>query len=75
MCACSLVSNSLQPHELYVAHHAPLSMEFSGQEYWSGLPSPSPGDLPNPGIKPVSLCLLYWQVDPSPLAPPGKQLY
>ena len=31
-----------------------LSMEFSRQEYWSGLPFPSPGDLPNPGIKPVS---------------------
>ena len=34
-----------------VAHHAPLSMEFSRQEYWSGLPLPSPGDLPNPGIE------------------------
>ena len=33
---------------------APLSMGFSRQEYWSGLPCPSPGDLPNPGIKPVS---------------------
>ena len=35
-----------------VAHQAPLSMGFSRQEYWSGLPFPSPGDLPNPGIKP-----------------------
>ena len=35
-----------------VAHQAPLSMGFSTQEYWSGLPFPSPGDLPNPGIKP-----------------------
>ena len=34
---------------------APLSMEFARQEYWSGLPIPSPGDLPDPGIKPVSL--------------------
>ena len=34
---------------------ASLSMEFSGQEYWSGLPCPPPGDLPNPGIEPVSL--------------------
>ena len=33
---------------------APLSMEFSRQEYWSGLPFPSPGDLPDPGIKPRS---------------------
>ena len=32
-----------------------MSMEFSRQEYWSGLPSPTPGDLPNPGIKPASL--------------------
>ena len=35
-----------------VAHQAPLFMEFSRQEYWSGLPFPSPGDLPNPEIKP-----------------------
>ena len=38
-----------------VAHQAPLSMGFSRQEYWSGLPCPPPGDLPNPGIKPMSL--------------------
>ena len=38
-----------------VARHAPLSMRFSRQEYWSGLPSPPPGDLPDPGIKPTSL--------------------
>ena len=38
-----------------VAHQAPLSMGFSRQEYWSGLPFPSPGDLPDPGIKPTSL--------------------
>ena len=37
-----------------VAHQAPLSMGFSRQEYWSGLPFPSPGDLPHPGIKPRS---------------------
>ena len=36
---------------LAVAHQAPLSMGFPRQEYWSGLPFPSPGDLPNPGIK------------------------
>ena len=34
------------------AHQAPLSIRFSRQEYWSGLPFPSPGDLPDPGIKP-----------------------
>ena len=37
-----------------VAQQAPLSMGFSSQEYWSGLLCPLPGDLPNPGIKPVS---------------------
>ena len=39
------------------ARQAPLSMGFSRQEYWSGLPFPSPGDLPNPGIEPGSLAL------------------
>ena len=38
-----------------IAHQAPLSMGFSRKEYWSGLLCPPPGDLPNPGIKPVSL--------------------
>ena len=40
-----------------VACQAPLSMGFFRQEYWSGLPFPSPGDLPNPGIKPRSPAL------------------
>ena len=43
-----------------VAHQAPPSMEFSRQEYWSGLPCPPPGDLPDPGIKPCPLHLLHW---------------
>ena len=38
-----------------VAHQTPLSMAFPRQEYWSGLPWPAPGDLPNPGIEPSSL--------------------
>ena len=38
-----------------VAHQAPLSMGFPRQEYWSGLPFPSPGDLLNPGIEPTSV--------------------
>ena len=38
-----------------VAHQAPLSMEFSRQEDWSGWPCPPPGDLPDPGIEPVAL--------------------
>ena len=54
---CSVVSNSLQPRGLYVTHQASLSTEFSRQESWSGLPFPSPGDLPNPGIEPRSPAL------------------
>ena len=52
-----------------VAHQAHLSMGFSRQEYWSGLPFPSPGDLPNPGIKPRSPAL---QADTLTSEPPGK---
>ena len=50
-----------------VACQAPLSMEFSKQEYWSGLPFPSPGYLPNPGIKPASLVSPALQADSLPL--------
>ena len=50
----SVVSDSLQPHWT-VAHQIPLSVGFSRQEDWSGLPFPSPGDLPNPGFEPESL--------------------
>ena len=52
-----------------IAHQAPLSMGFSRQEYWSGLPCPPPGDLPNPGIKPRSPAL---QADSLPSESPGK---
>ena len=52
-----------------VAHQASLSMGFSRHEYWSGLPFPSPGDLPNPGIEPGSPAL--W-ADTLPSEPPGK---
>ena len=48
-----------------VSRQAPLSMEFSRQEYWCGLPFPPPGDLPNPGIKPGSPAL---QADSLPLS-------
>ena len=54
MRVCSVVSDSLRPHGL-IAYRAPLSREFSRQKYWSGLPFPSPGDLPNSGVKPMSL--------------------
>ena len=52
-----------------VAHQDPLSMGFSRPEYWSGLPFPSPGDLPNPGIEPRSPAL---QADALTSEPPGK---
>ena len=52
-----------------VAHQAHLSMEFPRQEYWSGLPFPSPGDLPDPWIKPASSA---WQVDSLPLSHLGS---
>ena len=52
-----------------VAYQAPPSMGFSRQEYWSGVPLPSPGDLPNPGIEPGSPAL---QADALPSEPPGK---
>ena len=55
--SCSVVSGSLQPHGLYVAYQDSPSTGFSRQEYWSGLPFPSPGDLPNPGIEPRSPAL------------------
>ena len=52
-----------------IALQAPLSMGFSRQEHWSGLPFPSPGDLPNPGIEPGSPAL---QADALSSEPPGK---
>ena len=65
---------SLSPVQLFVtpwtvAYQAPPSMGFSRQECWSGLPFPSPGDLPDPGIEPGSPTL---QADALPSEPPGK---
>ena len=54
-----------------VAHQAPLSMGFPRQEYWSGLPCPPPGDLPDPGIKPKSPAL---QAGSLPLSHRGSPL-
>ena len=70
MCVCisiSVVSDSAT--EWTVAHQAPLSMGSSRQECWSGLPCPSPGDLPDPGIKPRSPAL---QADSLPFESSGK---
>ena len=57
LCVCSLM---LWGPRDCIACQAPLSREFSRQEYWTGLPFPTSGDLPNPGIKPMSPAL---QVD------------
>ena len=54
-----------------VAYQASPSMEFSRQEYWNGLPFPSPGDLPDPGIELRSPAL---QADALPSEPPGKPI-
>ena len=53
---------TLHPHG-FVALQAPLSMGFSKQEYWSALPCPPPGDLPNTGIEPVAPAALVLQAD------------
>ena len=57
-----------------VACQAPLSMEFSRQEYWSGLPFPTPGDLPNPGSEPTSLASPVLAGRFFTTAPAGKHL-
>ena len=62
--SCSVLSDSLWPQG-----QAPLSMGFSRQEYWSGLPFPSPGDLPDPGVEPVLLSFLAGSL---PFELPGK---
>ena len=54
-----------------VAHQASLSMGFPRQEYWSGLPFPSLGDLPNPGIEPTSPMSPVLQADFLPSQTPG----
>ena len=75
LCGKSLQScpNICDPMDL--ALQAPLSVGFCRQEYWSGLPCPPPGDLPDPRIKPYLLCFLHWQADSLPLSSPGKPSY
>ena len=67
----SVVSDSLQPHGLYVARQAPLAMKFSRRDYWSRLSLPSPGDLPDSRIEPGSSAL---QADSLQSKPGGKPL-
>ena len=71
MCVQSLVvSHSATPWT--AACQTPLSMEFSKQEYFSGLPLPTPGDLPDPGIKTASLASLALAGRFFTTVPPGK---
>ena len=71
LCAQSFSHAQLFAISWTVAYQAPLSMEFSRQEYWSVLPFPSPEDLPDPGIEPRSPEL---QADALPSEPPGKPI-
>ena len=71
-CACLLSCVRLFATPWTAAHQVPLSMEFSRQEYWSGLPFPPPGDLPNPGLKLMSSASLALQADSLPLSHQGS---
>ena len=73
LCVCSVVSDSFET-SWRVAHQASLSMEFLRQEYWRGLPFPTPGDLPNPGIKPKPLVSPALGGSLFTTVPPGKSL-
>ena len=66
-----MVPNTISETPWTVVYHAPPSMGFSRQEYWSGLPFPSPGDLPDTGIKPGSPTL---EADALTSEPPGKPI-
>ena len=71
--SCSVLSDYETPESIEL--QASLSMGFPREEYWSRLPFPPPGDLPDPGIEPksfVSHC--HWQAGSLPLAPPGEPL-
>ena len=73
LCSSSISRVRLFATPRTAAHQAPLSMEFSRQGYWSRLPCPPPGDLPQPGTEPQLFHLSRWQAGSLPLAPsPGK---
>ena len=73
----SVLSHSVQLFATLwtVAHQAPLSMGFSRQEYWSGLPFPSPGDFPTQGLETMSPASPALWADSLPPGPPGKVPY
>ena len=77
MCACARVHMHAELCPILcdpytVACQTPLSMGFSRQEYWSGLPFPTPGDLPDPGIKSVSLVYPEFEGRLFTIVPPGE---
>ena len=77
VCVCTQSLSYVQLFETTqaVARQAPLSMGFSRQKYWSGLPFPTPGDLPKPGIKPIFLVSPALTVDSLPLCHLGSPLW
>ena len=75
MCSvASVVSDFCNPMD-YIAHQTPLSEGLSRQEYWSELSRPPPGDLPDPGIEPMSPSSPALQADSLLLGPPGKAMH
>ena len=72
MCACVLSNVQLFATPWNVAHQASLSVEFSRQEYWRGLPFPTPGNLSDPGIEPTTLLLPALAGGFFTAVPPGK---
>ena len=68
-CVCTTAEWNSQDRDRVIAHQTPLSLAFSRQEYWSELPFPSPGDLPDPRIEPASIAL---QLDSLPSEPAGR---
>ena len=73
ICICSVMSDS--ETSWTAAHEAPVSTGFHRQEYWSGLPFPTSGDLPHPGIEPESLASLALAGGFFTTASPGKPVY
>ena len=69
---CAVTKSCLTLYDHIVAHQAPLTMGFSRQAYWSGLPFPPPGDLPDPGIKPVSPAVADRFFPTEPLGKPSQ---
>ena len=73
-CTCARLCPTLRSPLDYIAHQAFLSMEFSRQQYCSGLPLPTPGDLPDPGIKTTSLLSLALTGGLFTTVPTGKPI-